>query len=168
MIYLLDASTLITANALYYPVERVPEFWDWLGHHAMQGTVKLPIEIYEEVTDGPDDEERDQLYAWLQSIERDRIVLPGESDPELITKVLATYAPDLLDTEVEQIGRDPFLIAAALADPAERVVVTAEVSAPKKIRHNRRIPDVCRDLGIRCIDVFALNREMNFSTSWRS
>ena len=30
VLYLLDANVLIDANRDYYPVARVPEFWDWL------------------------------------------------------------------------------------------------------------------------------------------
>ena len=30
MLYLLDSNVLIDANRDYYPIERVPEFWDWL------------------------------------------------------------------------------------------------------------------------------------------
>ena len=41
--------------------------------------------------------------------------------------VSAGYAPDLTDDEVEKIGRDPFLIAYALADPPERCVVTGKI-----------------------------------------
>jgi len=32
MLYVLDSGVLITANNLYYPVDRVPEFWAWLLH----------------------------------------------------------------------------------------------------------------------------------------
>ena len=31
MLYLLDANVLITANNLYYPIDSVPEYWEWLG-----------------------------------------------------------------------------------------------------------------------------------------
>ena len=30
VLYLLDANVLIDANRDYYPIHRVPEFWDWL------------------------------------------------------------------------------------------------------------------------------------------
>lgn len=30
MLYLLDANELITAHNLYYPIDVVPEFWEWL------------------------------------------------------------------------------------------------------------------------------------------
>jgi hypothetical protein len=49
MLYLLDSSTLITANNKYYPVDTVPEFWEWLAHVGQLGQVKMPIEILEEI-----------------------------------------------------------------------------------------------------------------------
>lgn len=51
------------------------------------------------------------------------------------------YAPDLNDSEIEEIGQEPFLIY-ALDDVANFTVVTKEVSAPSKQRANRRVPDV--------------------------
>ena len=49
MLYLLDANVLIDANRDYYPIERVPEFWDWLIEKGELGHVKVPVEIYEEI-----------------------------------------------------------------------------------------------------------------------
>ena len=72
------------------------------------------------------------------------------------------YAPDLKDDEVETIGRDPFLVAAAMAGP-DRLVVTREVSSPKKQRANRKVPDVCATIGVSCITDFELRRLLDFS-----
>jgi hypothetical protein len=74
------------------------------------------------------------------------------------------YASDLDDTEVEKIGRDPFLIGYAMAYVLEATVVTKEVSAPSKQGANRKIPDVCRSMGVRCINDFDFYRELNFRT----
>ena len=63
MVYLLDANVLITAQNLYYPVDAVPEFWDWLVHMGNAGEIKMPIETFEEVRDGSNDAERDLLFA---------------------------------------------------------------------------------------------------------
>jgi Domain of unknown function (DUF4411) len=49
MLYLIDANVLITAHNDYYPIDGVPEFWDWLLHQATIDTVKMPLEIYEEI-----------------------------------------------------------------------------------------------------------------------
>lgn len=43
---------LITANRDYYPLDRVPEFWEWLVHHGTSGQVKIPIEMVEEIREG--------------------------------------------------------------------------------------------------------------------
>ena len=78
------------------------------------------------------------------------------------------YAPDLTDDEIEKIGRDPFLIAYALASPADRCVITTEVSRPSKQRSNRKIPDVCNAFDVQCFGPFVLNRNLGFRTGWRS
>lgn len=59
------------------------------------------------------------------------------------------YAVDLTDIEIEEIGRDPFLTAYALADPENRVIVTTERTKPRAQRKNRKVPDVCAQIGIR-------------------
>lgn len=168
MLYLLDANVVITAHTLYYPLDAVPEYWEWLEHQATRGAVRMPVETYEEVLDGSTDVERDQLYAWLHSEHIARsLVLRDEVDPTLVRRVVVDgYAADLTDNEVESLGRDPFLVAHALVDPADRCVVTTEVSRPGKRRHNRKIPDVCSTLGVRCISPFDLSRELRFATNW--
>ena len=159
MLYLLDANVPIDANRDYYPIDRVPDFWDWLIALAQNGQVKIPQEIWQEVTVG-----NDAVAGWLRE-NAATMRLNEDAQPRLVawTKYQG-YARDLTDEEHEQIGQDPFLIAYALADSANRVVVSNENSAPAKIRANRRIPDVCRDLNIRAINIFALIRELDFRT----
>jgi hypothetical protein len=168
MLYLLDASMLIRANNSYYPVDSVPEFWDWLLHMAKQGHVKIPLEIFEEIKDGPKDEEKDLLFGWIQGSDVKSALLLGESvDPALVQKAItAGYASDLTDTELEQLGRDPFLVGYAMAASKTRVVVTSEVSKPSKTRQNRHLPDVCNSLGAQWCDPFAFNRVLGFKTNW--
>ncbi len=168
MLYLLDANVLITAANLYYRVDTVPEFWAWLAHKADAGDIKMPLETFEEVRDGGGDAERDLLFAWIQDDGNKAVMLLDEEvDLDLVQRVLDEgYAADLTDYEIEQIGRDPFLIAYALALPADRCVVTTEVSAPRKQRQNRRVPDVCATMGVSCCDTFAMLRALHFSTRW--
>ena len=168
MVYLLDASLLITANNTYYPVDSVPEYWDWLQHHAEQGNIKMPLEIFEEVKDGPNGS-KDRLFDWIQTAAVKKALILGEKvNASLVQNVVIQgYANNLTDIESEQLGRDPFLVAHAMADPDNRIVVTSEVSKPTLMRQNRRLPDVCKTMGIRSCDAFALNRALRFSTNWR-
>lgn len=170
MLYLLDANTLIDAKRDYFQFERVPEFWEWLQHQGEIGNIKVPLEIYEEFEEARQaDGSRDELSEWAATPGiREALLLYEDADPGLIAYVTVTgYASDLADDEIEKIGRDPFLIAYAQADPQGRTIVSTEVSKPSRLRANRRVPDVCRNLGIRCVNNFNLLNELDFRTGWR-
>ncbi len=157
-LYLLDANVLIRADGDYYPLDRIPGFWSWLLEMAEAGRVKTPPEIYDEVA-----KSADALGQWLKRPEvRKAIILAEPTSGAAVARVIAEgYAPNLNDIEIESLGRDPFLVAAALGGP-ERIVVSREVSAPSKRRHNRKVPDVCRAFGILCINDFDLWRRLDF------
>lgn len=169
MLYLLDANVLITAHTLYYPVDGVPEFWSWLAYKGETGELKIPLENFEEVKDGSTDQEKDLLYAWIKSEGIEESILFDEDvDSDLVAAVIEQgYANDLTEDEVIQVGRDPFLIAYALAAPGNRCVVTTEVSKPSRIRQNRHIPDVCSTMGVQCCNTFAMMKALGFRTDWK-
>lgn len=159
LLYLLDANILIAANRDYYPIDRVPEFWEWLVGLGNSGQVKIPQEIYAEVAAGTD-----AVAGWLKE-QANAMRLEEQVSEELVTQVIEQgYAADLNDDELENIGQDPFLIAFALASPVNRVVVSNEISRPRRQRGNRHVPDVCQGFNIRCINAFALIRELDFRT----
>lgn len=161
--HLLDANVLITAHNFYYPIQRVPEFWDWLVHMGRAGTLKIPVEILEEIAEGS------ELAQWIRDGDNyNALMLDEDVDPDLVRIVIEKYAPDLNDAEIIQVGRDPFLIAYALTHRAERIVVTVEASKPSTKRANRKIPDVCKDLEVRCCTSFQMLTDLDFRTGWRS
>ena len=168
MLYLLDANVLITANSTYYPLDQVPEFWSWVYDQAASNRIKIPREIMEEIKAGRKDD--DLLLDWICTAEIEAALLLDEAvDSALVQQVVtAGYAPDLRDDEVEKLGRDPFLIAYALVHPAERTVVTTEVSRPSTLRANRKIPDVCQAVGALSCGPFALNKALGFRTGWKT
>ena len=171
MLYLLDANTLIDAKRDYYPILRVPEFWDWLIYQGQQGKIKIPIEMYEEFSDKKDkDGEKDELAAWAELVEvRDALLFDEEVEQDLVARITyGGYVANPTDDELEKIGRDPFLLSYALKDIHNRTIVTTEASRPKRKGANRHIPDVSNDFNIRCINSFQMIREMNFSTSWKT
>lgn len=158
-LYLPDANVLIRAHEDYYPIDRIPPFWNWLLEQAVQGRIKMPPQIYNEVAPY-----RGLLPEWLrQPHVREAIVLAEATSAVRVQQVLTHgYAPDLTDVEIEEIGQDPFLIAAALNGP-DRIVVTREGSRPRAKRANRRVPDVCAAFGVVAITDFELYRRLNFS-----
>jgi len=166
LLYLFDANVLITASNTYYPIDQIPEYWEWLQFQGSSGNIKLPLEIMEEILAGKKND--DPLLAWIKDAVNKRALLLDEIvDPALVNAVVESgYAADLTDDEIEEVGRDPFLIAYGLAEN-HRCVVTTEVSAPSKKRQNRRIPDVCADFGLECCTPFKVNRELGFRTGWK-
>lgn len=158
MLYLLDANTLIRANGDYYPIERIPQFWDWLIECGRTGRVKIPNEIADEVTAG-----RDEVADWLKSEDAKTALRLGEriDIADLRHVVARGYAPDLDATEMQKIGKDPFLVAYAI-NRTNRTVVTKELSRPSKQRANRKVPDVCNVCGVTWLNDFGFYREADF------
>ena len=155
-LYLLDANVLIRAHEDYYPVDRIPQFWSWLLLQAELDLIKMPRVIFDEVTPPPG-----PLADWLKQPEVKEELVLNEPITGVNHVIEKGYAPDLNDVEIMKFGKDPFLIAAALAGP-DRVVVTREVSKPTMTRANRKIPDVCAAFGIVSISDFKLYSILNF------
>jgi len=161
VLYLLDANALINAHNGWFALNRVPEFWLWLLHHAEAGTIKMPIEIYGEVEGG-----NDELAAWMKETEHKKMLqLTEDADLGKVQQVLAQYGDDLTEDELITIGQDPFLVAAAVGH-ADRIVVTGEVSAASKKRAKRKVPDICNDLDVPWRSPVELIRELDFTTGW--
>lgn len=158
MLYLLDANTLIRANADYYPLDRIPQFWDWLIECGSIGIAKIPNEIADEVTSG-----RDEVADWLRGgPAKTALRLSERVDIASVRHVVANgYAPDLDASEMQKIGKDPFLIAYAIGS-TNRTVVTKELSKPSKKRANRKVPDVCDACGVAWINDFGFYRAADF------
>jgi hypothetical protein len=146
-----------------------PEFWDWLLYQASSNIIKMPIEIYEEIKLGGKDAQKDLLYKWVAggAVKKTLVLAEGVNANNVSSCTKNGYAPDLTDDEILQIGRDPFLIAYAMASPQDRCVVSNEVSAPSKTRHNRKIPDVCQTMGVQCCNIFQMTRTLGFKTGWK-
>lgn len=171
MLYLLDTSVLIDAKNKYYPLDRIPQFWNWLIHQSLAGNIKLPPQVIGEILGhgSTDEEPVDALAEWVIS-NRTTLEWTNELSLELLTRTYSQgYEIDPEDlTTVDPLSEpaDPFLIAYALERPESRRVVTMEnlqsvgTTLPKPA--NRRIPLVCGLLGVECIDTFALIRELNF------
>ncbi len=154
-LYLIDSSTVITLQNTYYAKNRVREFWEWLLHHASAGRCNIVEIIFDEITPHDGD-----FKKWLTTNKRS-LILESEPPRSLVERVVQFYAPDLTEDELEMISNDPFLIACALQRKLSRCVVTTEVPKPSKKRANRRIPDVCNDLGVKCIDPVRFIRDLD-------
>jgi len=125
LLYLLDANTLIDAKRDYYPIDRVPEFWDWIIFQGQQRKIKIPIEVYEEFSDTKDKKgKKDTLATWADQIEvKDALLLEEEAEQDLVARITyGGYVADPTDDELKKIGRDPFLLSYALKNLENRCI----------------------------------------------
>ncbi len=78
---------------------------------------QAPCRIMDEILAGQNNQKgkknEDLLLTWIRQPEfKNALLLDEQVDPELVAAVIERgYAVDLTDTELEEIGRDPFLIA---------------------------------------------------------
>ncbi|WP_416881984.1 DUF4411 family protein [Marivita sp.] len=160
--FLIDANVLIAAKNLYYPLDRIPQFWEWLIEMGEADKIKIPREIHDEIS------ERDNpLGDWARdSITKDALLLMEDPDPAFVQRVVKQGYdgdnPQFNDSELEKIGRDAFIISYALAD-AKRVIVTKEVSRPNRRMGNRHIPDACNDCGVSWCSDWEMYTSLDFN-----
>lgn len=159
MLYLLDANTLIEAEASYYGFDQVPQFWDWLLSECAADRIKMPLEIWNEVKGS-----NSALGTWINDqATKDVLILDEKPNKKLLNDVTnQAYAPDLSDTELEQVGKDPFLVAYALAGQ-QRAVVTKEVSKTTQTRGKRKLPDACNIMNVPWMTDFSLYKTLHFN-----
>lgn len=128
---------------------------------ASTGQIKMPFEIHGEIaiSNGP-------LKDWIcDAAVKSALILEEEVNSDLVDTVLNKgYGGSLTDSDLEKIGQDAFLVAYGLAD-AQRTVITKENSRPSAKKGNRKLPDVCTDVGVKWMRDFELFRLLNFSTA---
>ena len=133
-------------------------FWTWICDQARAGAIKMPAELHDEVREGTD-----ELAEWIaQPDVKDVLLLDEEVDQQIFQRVLDDgYGERLTEDEIEETGRDPFLVAYALMG-GSRTVVTKEISKPSRFRGHTKLPDACDRLSVPCITDFRLYRRLDF------
>ena len=155
--YVIDTNVLLEAANNYYAFDRVPAFWEWLERQFIDGVVRTLTMVKDEVDFPPD------VVSWVAERERDGHLI-DESDP-LIQTEYGRMAGWLVSQPLgaEHIANfmskaDLWIIAAAKVRGS--TVVTQEVAAGRGSR-KVRIPDVCAQFRVKCINTFAFMAELD-------
>lgn len=96
------------------------------------------------------------LKTWAKN--HATLFVPLSPEVQLEAAAIEAAYPDLMDPKGLYVSADAYVIA--LAKVKEGVVVSQETSAQEKRNPKRShfIPDVCRDLGISCINLLGMIR----------
>jgi hypothetical protein len=150
---------LIEAWQKYYSPVICPTYWEILNKLGRDGRIFLPKNVFEEITRTEDD-----LANWLKSSN-----IPVQAIDGNITHCLSQiYSADpshkfLVDNTRQRSLADPWVIAHAMNSSA--CVVTKENLETAANSKRIKIPNVCQNMRIRCINDFEFIRELNISFS---
>ena len=150
-IYSVDTSSLMDWQARYYPVDVFAELVLRMDALADAGQLMAPALVREELekvgTAG--------LKAWAET--HKRMFVPN-GDLLVEAQAIQGQFPGLLDPKADYEEADAYVVA--LAQRQGAIVLTQETAASEKHKPKRThfIPDVCRDLGVPCINLIGLMR----------
>lgn len=154
MKYSIDTSSILEGWRRHYPPDVFPGLWDQLDALIADGHLRSTEEVLHEL-----ERKDDELFEWAKArpaffVDIDDVIQRS------VQKLLAKYKK-LLDTRKNRSGADPFVIALAGVNSCS--VVSNELRTGSLNRPN--IPDVCADMGIRCITLLELIREQEWQFS---
>ncbi|MEU3114716.1 DUF4411 family protein [Micromonospora chalcea] len=150
--YSIDTSSIIEAWHRRYPQDVFPGLWQGIDELVSLGRLLASEEVRQELK-----KKDDELYAWAK--ERPQLFCEADLDNQLAVRSVLQAHPRLVNTQKGRSQADPFVIA--LARVRKCTVVTNEVALGSLERP--RIPDVCKALGISCIDFLGLIRAERWS-----
>lgn len=159
--YWLDADVYIQASARTgpYPFKRAPGFWSFLSAQLESGEIGSPKIVYDELTKG-----NDELAQWCKQ-RREKGLCFGAN------REVHTHYTDIANHVMKKYGQrkageflrggDAWVIAHAMEDRANGTVVTQEST-----RHSNakvKVPTVCKELGVTCINTFQMLENFEFT-----
>ena len=126
-----------------------PTLWDKMDVLAEDRQLISSEEVLREL----ERKEGDTLHEWAK--ERHHIFVPLDDEIQNCAVRIMIDHPKLVDERKGKSFADPWVIATARINAC--IVVTGEIASGS--RRRPKIPDVCRDMGIRCIRIVDLIRE---------
>jgi hypothetical protein len=148
MAFCVDTSAWLDGWSRDYPRDVFPTLWKNIEERIAAAEIIASEEVYVELQKKDDD-----LHDWIKR-RKSMLVPASEGIQRRVTEILANYAR-LVDTLKGRSQADPFVIATAIE--TKSVVVTGELGGtPTRLR----IPYVCQQLGVRCINFLDMIREM--------
>lgn len=145
--YVFDTNIFINLQRKQ-PIDIYPAVWNKISELMENGTVISSREVYDEIAVGGDD-----LEKWAKK--RKEYFLPSEVNvQQQVRNILKTYR-GLVEGGKKKNSADPFVIA--LAKVIGCKVVTEEIRTRNML--SPKIPDVCDQFQIECIDFIGFARE---------
>ena len=163
---ILDSNVFIQAYRYHYPMDIFPSFWNKLIELAYEGFIvsidKVKKELYKY---------DDNLKIWCDnnlppnffaSTYNEEVIKEYKKLAEWAAHKNDRYTQKAIRDFLDSDNADAFLIAYVAVAPKNRILVTQEVSSPNSKR-TIKIPDVCKEFGLRCINLVEMLRLLGIS-----
>lgn len=148
-VYVLDSNFFIQAHRVSYPLDIAFSFWNKVKQLADEGRIisidKVKNELYDK---------NDALEAWCKENLPDDFFKDTSEVMAAYLQVASWansrqthYVQKALNEFLDADEADAFLVAYALADNSNRIIVTHEVSNPNQ-KNKIKIPEPCNALGV--------------------
>lgn len=151
MPFSLDTSGILDAWVRYYPPDVFPTIWSKMDVSARNGEIFVIDEVVRELERKDDD-----IHKWVK--QRGAMIVPIDIEVQKHLAEIMTKYGRLVDTKKNRSGCDPWVIA--LARARGLIVVTGEKATGNLKKP--KIPDVCNDLGVPCIEIVDFFRKQGW------
>jgi hypothetical protein len=142
---------MLDAWVRHYPPDVFKTIWADMDSAAKNSQIFVIEEVLREL-----ERKDDGIYKWVK--QRDFMVVQIDVDVQKQLKHIMSKYERLVDTKKNRSGCDPWVIA--LARARGLTVVTGEKASGKL--HKPKIPDVCKDLGVPCIEIVDFFRQQGW------
>ena len=139
----IDTCSLVTPWRDWYRPLKFPRVWDLVDELMVQGRLFASRAVLSEIN-----RQDDTLAEWVNQRREFFLELDGAAQ-EHVQRITGTHFPQFQNSPGDDIWADPEVIALALAEEREVLVVTEENRSGGP--HKLKIPDVCDIEGVECI-----------------
>ncbi|MCS6857381.1 MAG: DUF4411 family protein [Sandaracinaceae bacterium] len=155
--YVLDSSVFIQAGRSYYAFDLAPGFWNALIQHAQAGKVRSIDRVEEEINRGNDELKKwaqQHFHPYFESTKQGIVI-------DAYTEVIewAHHQTQFTAEAKDEFNHNADAWVIAYAKAKKGTVVSQEVYNPA-VRRRIPIPNVCKALGVKCIDTFQMLRDL--------
>ncbi len=162
--YVVDSNFFIQAHRATYPLDVATSFWNKVHELAQSGTIISIDKVKKELFD-----KNDELKDWcINNLPPEffcdsstALSEYGQISSWAISKS-DHYLPNAINEFLDVDEADAFLVAYALEDFHNRVLVTHEVSDPKR-RNKIKMPEPCDHFGVTYMNTIGMFRELEIT-----
>lgn len=155
----MDSNFFIQAHRVSYPLDVACSFWNKVKQLANSGSIISIDKVKDEIFDN-----HDLLSEWCEANLPDDFFKDTSSSIDsyrLVTSWIVSrsthYLPNAINEFLSAGEADAFIVAYALDDPSNNIIVTQEVSEPYR-RNKVKIPDACDALGVKNVNMMDMFR----------